>query len=225
VGPGSLKLIEELLGQPLPREGPRRTSPPVAPWPEHLWRKRGLQVEAAITFAQMDMSVARLKTMTREELLSLPGVGMGTLRACELIIGRALPSRTVDSTEVFWRRQGIEPRAARALSQAGIRSLADLRGATHEGLLALRGIGDVALAQMEACLGSEIPSRVAYWLDRGLDSGVARLLVREGIYTLDDFGKLTCQEFLSVRGLSFRVLGQCEALLGRRLPDLPRGKR
>jgi hypothetical protein len=111
------------------------------------------------------------------------------------------------------------------LSQAGIRSLEELRGATREGLRALRGIGDVALAQLEACLGSEIPSRVAYWLGRGLDSRAATLLVREGIHTLDDFAKLSCQQFLSIRGLGFRVLGQCEALLGRRLPDLPRGKR
>jgi hypothetical protein len=160
VGPTSLDLIEELLGQPLAREGKKRKASPAAPWPEHLWRKRGLATEAAITFVQMGMTMERLKSMTREELLGLRGVGLATVHACELIIGREIPSRKrADPGEVFWRQQGFGPRAARALSRAGIRSPEDLREWTREGLLALLGFGDAALARLEAALGRKIERR------------------------------------------------------------------
>jgi hypothetical protein len=218
VGAGSVEVIEELLGHQLPREGTRRPPPPQAPWPEHLWRKRGLQVEAAITFAQEGMTVERLMSMTREELLGLRGVGPGTLRACELILGREIPSRAADPAEAFWKRKGVLPRAARALSQAGIRSLDDLRARSREDLFALRGLGDIALAQLEALLGSRIPSRADYWLARGLDVELAKALAREGIRSLDDLGRLTRERFLSFRSLGYFALRQCERLLGRRLP-------
>jgi len=119
VGPSSLEVIDQLLGRPLPGKPAPYQGPP--PFPDFVWRQRGVPTEAAITFAQMDMTLDRLRSMTREELLSLPGVGVGALQACELIIGRAIPShRSSDPVEAFWRRQGLPPRATRALSQAGI---------------------------------------------------------------------------------------------------------
>jgi DNA-directed RNA polymerase alpha subunit len=107
------------------------------------------------------------------------------------------------------------------LSQAGIGSLEDLRKASREGLLALRGIGAVALDCLEELLGRKIPSRAEYWLSRGLATGVANALVREGIHTLDDLGKLTREQLLSFRGIGYFAFRACERLLGRRLPLKP----
>jgi hypothetical protein len=216
VGYSSLEVLEQVLGEPLP--GKPVPSHRLPPWPESVWRKRGLHADAAITFAQMGMTIERLKTMTREELLSLRGVGIGSLRTCELIIGRKIPTRRMsDPVEAFWRGQGISPKTAGVLSQAGIRSLEDLREQSREDLLALRGIGGISLERLETLLGGRIPSRAAFWLSRGLDVGVANVLVREGINDLDDLGNLTCKRFLSFRGAGYRALGQCEKLLGRRL--------
>jgi helix-hairpin-helix protein len=221
VGRFSLATIEELLGQPLPGSP---TSPNLSrPWQEVIWRKRGLQVEAAITFAQEGMTLVRLQSMTREDLLSLRGVGVGTIQACELILGREIPSRKpprkkVEPPVAFWRRQGLYPRAARALSEAGIGSLEALQGRYREELLALRGLGEFALRQLEALLGSAIPSRTAYWIERGLPMGAANVLAREGIETLEDLGQLSREQLLSFVGLGYRALRECERLLGRMLP-------
>lgn len=119
---------------------------------------------------------------------------------------------------MFWNRQGLLPRAARALSEAGHRSLEDLQGKSREELLALRGLGELGLRRLEALLGSPIPSRAAYWLERGLTLRAANVLARESIETLEDLGKLTREQLLSFNGAGSSTLRQCERLLGRRLP-------
>ncbi|HYU35286.1 MAG TPA: helix-hairpin-helix domain-containing protein [Thermoanaerobaculia bacterium] len=95
VGTATLKVLEETLGSPIPAAGKRRASPPVTrPWPEMVWRRRGVPPSAAITFAQEGMTLERLSSISREELLDMVGVGPGTIRACELIVGRRIPSQT-----------------------------------------------------------------------------------------------------------------------------------
>lgn len=97
VGPRALEVLEDVLGRPLPRRSrPRKPSPPQGRvWPEDVWRKRGLPPSAAVTFALAGMTLDRLATLSREELLAMTGVGVGALKACELIIGHPLPSRRI----------------------------------------------------------------------------------------------------------------------------------
>jgi len=134
------------------------------------------------------------------------------------MIGREIRSRAFDPAAAFWRSQGIRPKPARALSRGGIASPDDLRKLTREELLSLPGIGVVTLHQLEELLESRIPSRADYWVSRGLVLPIAEALVREGIYSLDDLGRLTLEQFLSFRGLGDYALAQCERLLGWRLP-------
>ncbi len=99
-----------------------------------------------------------------------------------------------------------------------------MRERSREDLLALWGVGENSLARLETLLGREIPSRAAYWRERGLPGGVARVLVREGIASIADLGRLTRRQFLSFRGLGAHALRRCEKLLGRRLPFQRRGE-
>lgn len=102
VGLRALEVLEEVLERPLPRRRkPRKTQPRKAQitppqrrvWPEDVWRKRGLPPSAALTFAIERMTLARLSGLSREELLAMTGVGVGTLKACERMIGHTLPSK------------------------------------------------------------------------------------------------------------------------------------
>lgn len=136
---------------------------------------------------------------------------------------RGRPGKKVAPAEAFWDRQGLYPRAARALSEAGYRSLEGLRRTSREELIALPGLGERALRRLEALLGSPIPSRAVYWIERGLPLRTANVLVREGIRTLEDLGRLTREELLSFGGIGYRSLRQCERLLGRPLPYQRRG--
>jgi len=217
VGLSTLEVIEELLGKPLPRERKSRSAPARPPWPEEVWRKRGLPPGAAITFTQVGMTLERLRVISREELLGMLGVGPQAVHACERLIGKPIPSRKRDPVAALWRSQGIQAKAARSLSQAGIGTPADLRKLSREELLALPGIGTTVLGRLEALVGSEIPSRTAYWLRRKVSLVVAHTLIRQGIFTLEDFGGLTRDEFLSLPGLGPYALRQCERLLGRGL--------
>ena len=230
VGRRSLEVIEQMLGRPLPRQDEAERPKPKAPPPklrippprpvqaEEIWRRRGVPPAAAITFAQIGMTMERLKTVTRQSLLGMPGVGTRAIRACELLIGRAIPNREIsDPGEAFWRAREIPAKAARTLSKAGIGSLEDLRRYSREELLALPGIGGAVIGRLEALSGSAIPSRTAYWLGRGISVIVAHALVRAGICAIEDLGALSRDEFLARSGLGPRALKQCERLLGRRL--------
>jgi DNA-directed RNA polymerase alpha subunit len=150
-------------------------------------------------------------------------VGSRALQVCELIIGREIPSRRFDPAAAYWKGQGIRPKVAAALSRAGIASAEDLRKFTREELLAVRGVAEITLAQLETLLGRQIPSRTDYWLSRGLVLPIANALAREGIHTLDELAQLSSEQFLSFRGLGYYALGQCEKLLGHKLPSRPRG--
>ncbi len=212
VGEATLEAVEDLLGRPLPGTPPRNNLPP--PWPEMIWRRRGLHPDAAVSFVQAGMTLDRLKASTREELLAMVRVGPATIQACELLLGRPIPSRSTpaDPAAAFWRSRGIPARAARALSKAGIGSPEDLREQSREELLALPGVGENALRRLEKILGTEIPSRIAFWLCRGLSLYVAHALFRAGIHTLEDLKALTPGQLLERPGLGSYVLSQCEKL-------------
>ena len=94
VGPKAVVVLEEILNRPLPRRGkPRKAAPtPRRVWPEDVWRKRGLPPSAAVAFAVEGITLERLSTISREELLAIRGVGKGAIEVCELMIGHKLPS-------------------------------------------------------------------------------------------------------------------------------------
>jgi Helix-hairpin-helix domain len=175
VGATAVAALEKLLGRQR-----RISGAPIQPFPEEVWRLRGIPSEAAITFAQIGMTLDRLASMTREDLLVLWGVGRTTLQACERLLGRAIPARKpIDPAESFWQQQGALKRVARALSKAGIHSFEDLWRQSREDVLALPGIGKIVLHRLETMGGREVPSRTAYWVERGLPLIVARVLVRQ----------------------------------------------
>jgi len=95
VGPHALQVLEEVLNRPLPRQRKPRKAPPTPRrvWPEDVWRKRGLPPSAAVAFAVEGITLERLSTLSREELLAIPGVGARALEICELMIGQKLPPR------------------------------------------------------------------------------------------------------------------------------------
>ena len=95
VGPGALAALEDVVEQPLSREHEGRRASPAGHrvWPEVVWRKRGLPPTAAITVAQVGMTLERLSSISREELLGMPGVWTGAVQACELMLGKEIRSR------------------------------------------------------------------------------------------------------------------------------------
>jgi DNA-directed RNA polymerase alpha subunit len=105
------------------------------------------------------------------------------------------------------------------LRGANIRSTEDLQKVSREDLAALRGLGEKMIARLEALLGRRFPSRTEYWLSRGLPVSVANVLVREGVHTLEDLGRLTREQLLAFRGIGYFSFRHCERLLGSRLPS------
>ncbi|HYU33461.1 MAG TPA: helix-hairpin-helix domain-containing protein [Thermoanaerobaculia bacterium] len=218
VGAATLAALEEVLGRPIPSEGRGRTPPPASwPWAEMVWRQRGLPPSAAITFAQEGMTLERLSSISREELVGMTGVGPGALEACERLVGKKILSRRTGPGEAFWLGQGFSLNQARALSQAGIDSIEDLRKLPREEVVALRGVGENALERLEVLLGSAIPSRSEHWLRRGLAPWLANALVRARISSLSELAALSREQFLSLPGLGLSALWQCERLLGHKL--------
>ena len=109
IGPTSLAQLERLRGGPL-------TSPADA------WLERGLRPQLARSLARQGIdSIEKLGRMTREQLLSLPGVSEGNLQALEAVLGRPLDSPVRD-----WRRHGLRAVAAYRLAEAGIRTVPEL---------------------------------------------------------------------------------------------------
>lgn len=211
VGVASVDLLGELLGHP--------QRPQARPFPEDRWRQRGIPPAAAVTFVLVGMTMERLRSITREELLALARVGPATVRACELLLGSPIPSRRpADPVTAFWRSRGIPANAARSLSQAGITSPEDLARCSREDLLSLPRVRRSVLRRLEAILGAEIPSRTEYWLCRGLSLYVAHVLLRAGIRTCEELESMTRRQFLALPGVGAYVLAQCEKLLGRKLP-------
>src|SRR5215207_891398 len=196
VGPGTLERLEELLGAPLPGGRPRPKRAPV--FSEEVWRQRGLPMAAAITFAQEGMTLARLSSLSRDELLALPFVGAKALDACERILGRKIPATHVDPVEAYWRSRGFSVAAARSLRRAGLASLADVQTKRWREDVP---VGEGILRRLEQLLGREIPSRRSSWIEQGLGASMAGRLCLAGLFHLDDVAPLSQEQFLALPGL------------------------
>src|SRR5215213_9808162 len=213
VGPGTLERLEELMGAPLPGGRPRPKRAPV--FSEEVWRQRGLPMAAAITFAQEGMTLARLSSLSRDELLALPFVGARAVEACERILGRKIPSTRVHPAEAFWRSQGFSAAAARSLRKGGYARLEDFGPSVRREDVP---VGEGILRKVEQLLGRPIPSRRSYWIEQGMNASMATRLFLAGLFHLDDVAPLSQEQFLARPLLGKYTLVRCERLLGRRLP-------
>ena len=117
----------------------------------------------------------------------------------------------------YWLEQGLRPSVAKALIKAGYLSLADLAGKFREDLVSVRGLGKRSVAQLEALLGSAIPSRTADLAAHGIHPLVRHALDRAVIRSLADLAKLTREQSLAIPGFGPKGLLQCERALGRPL--------
>jgi len=117
----------------------------------------------------------------------------------------------------YWLEQGLKPGVAKALVKAGYLSLGDLAGKFREDLTTIRGVGKRSLAQLEALLGSAIPSRTADLAAHGIHPLVRHALDRVDIHSMAELAKLTREQFLSMPGFGETGLRQCERALGRPL--------
>ena len=117
----------------------------------------------------------------------------------------------------YWLEQGLKPGVAKALVKAGYLTLGDLAGKFREDLTTIRGVGKRSLAQLEALLGSAIPSRTADLAAHGIHPLVRHALDRVDIHSMAELAKLTREQFLSMPGFGETGLRQCERALGRPL--------
>lgn len=122
-----------------------------------------------------------------------------------------------DSAIAYWLSKGFTKRGAAALAGAGLRTLEEAAAAGIEQLEVLRGVGWEGIRLCEELLGRPLVHRAQYWTLRGLPGRTAGYLIRAGIATLEDLGRMTKADFLSHRGLGETALRQCEAVLGRPL--------
>src|SRR5215213_4927585 len=218
VGPETLDRLEQLLGELLPGARPR--PPQVATPSEEVWRQRGLPMAAAITFAMEKMTLARLSSLSRAELLALPFVGAKAVEACERILGRKIPAAHVDPVEAYWRSQGFSVAAAQRLRRAGLASLAgrlclaglfhldDVAPLSQEQFLALPGLGTFTLLRCERLLGRRLPAIGRYWLHRGLPPHAAWKLAMAGINNPAALAAAG-NEALRVAGLDEEEIASC----------------
>jgi hypothetical protein len=107
----------------------------------------GLRPTAAVRLARAGYtSLEKLAAATRDELLAIHGVSLGTVEACERLIGHPLPSPFG-----YWREQGLPSHLARVLCRAKIESVEALARLSYKEKRAL-GIGVVGMRECDAVL-------------------------------------------------------------------------
>jgi helix-hairpin-helix protein len=128
VGAATIRKLEKLLGSEVPS---RRGN----------WEERGLSryLAHALGRAGID-SIEKLGGLTREQFLSVSGLGPDSLRVCERVLGRRL-----DSPVRFWQQQGLRPVAAHRLGTLGIRTVEELADRSEPDLRSL-GLHDPDVA-------------------------------------------------------------------------------
>lgn len=141
------------------------------------WLKLGLPPRAAKELVIAGcLTVTDLADKSREEILALPGFGMGSMAIVEKRLGSPLPSRKAEM-----QAHGIPARTARALERAGIDSMARLGRMTREQFLNTQGLNVPALRKCERALGHEIVSPLAELRALGLRPAAAYKLSLAGI--------------------------------------------
>src|SRR5215218_6496168 len=79
----------------------------------------GMRPTAAVRLARAGYtSLEKLAAATRDELLAIHGVSLGTVEECERLLGHPLPSPLA-----YWRGQGLNTHLAKVLCKARIESV------------------------------------------------------------------------------------------------------
>jgi hypothetical protein len=108
----------------------------------------GLRPIAAVRLARAGYtSLEKLAGATRDDLLAIRGVSLGTVEACERLLGHPLPWPTA-----YWTGRGLPTNLARRLCRAGIDSLEALGKLSFKDMRAL-GIGLANIRKCEVLLG------------------------------------------------------------------------
>ncbi len=200
IGDLSIKLIERLLGKPIPADPPE---PPLG----HYWRSRGLPPPAARALTEAGFeTVEDLSGVRREELAAIRNVGNVVIARLEELVGRLFPRR--DSR---WARLGLPTRVANALHRAGVHTEADFLALTRERFLLIDGMAESSLRLCEAAVGRKLPSPLRSWRARGVTRKLGRKLVAAGIETRDQLRKLTISD-LRALGFDWTEIAHCERL-------------
>jgi hypothetical protein len=92
-------------------------------------------------------SLESLARASKDDLLSVRGIGTGTLEQLEGLLGHQLRSPAD-----YWREKGLLPKYAEALGRAGIDSVQALEKKSRKELRAL-GLGNLGLQKCEELLG------------------------------------------------------------------------
>lgn len=125
------------------------------------WLEGGVPLPQALALLRAGLAgPADLERLTREKFLLLSGLGPTTLRHCERILGKILPSERVapevdlarDMDVVLkaaqWRALGFGTVTAKALERHGL-TLARLKQMGRVQLLAIRGVGLAAVELLD----------------------------------------------------------------------------
>jgi rhodanese-related sulfurtransferase len=172
------------------------------------WRSRKLSARAAAGLRAAGIgSLKDLGHVSFEQLLAIPGVGVGEIRRCEALLGRALSRK-----EDYWTSRGLPGRTAGFLVGVGIETLEDLKRMTRGQFFRHRGLGERALRQCEALLGRPLPWPEEDWRKAGCQSPrLIRKLVQAGIFTVADLNRQTDAE-LAAAGLTPNEVGYSRKL-------------
>lgn len=195
-------------GKPVrPSVGREREADPVFVY----WTSRKLSARAAAGLRGAGIgSLEDLGRVSFEQLLAIPGIGVGEIRRCEALLGRALSRK-----EDYWTSRGLPSRAAGTLVSAGIETLEDLKRMTRGQFFRHRGLAERTLRQCEALLGRPLPWPEEDWRKAGCQSPrLIRKLVLAGIFTVAELNRKTDSELAAV-GLTPNEVGYCRKL-GRR---------
>lgn len=155
------------------------------------------------------LTLEDLARLSREQCLSIRGVGEESLARCEALLGRPLPS-----IKSVWEEGGLALISVRALRRAGIDSLEKFATQTRESFLAKEGLGATTLRACEAILGCKLDSPVRYWRDQGLSGAAARALARSRVRSLEELAAMPLQTLAAI-GLREDDLADCRQLTTR----------
>ena len=119
------------------------------------WIDAGFEIQIAVKLLEAGFPrIESIGELSREQFLAKRGLGTGTLKKCEALLGRPLRSLAD-----YWMEQGLALGAAEALGRVGVDSVEALGKLTREELRAA-GVRDDQLKDCEALMERALPVAV-----------------------------------------------------------------
>ena len=169
-----------------------------------IWVDAGVAPRTAAALVRAGITgLEALARLTRDEVLSIPGVGEDSVKKCEKVLGRQLAS-----LPGLWRERGLPAWVANRLHAGGIGTFEALAQLSREDLSDL-GLESVGIRHCEQVLGRPVFSRVQFWRALGLDAQVAWRLARARIATVLDL-RARSSAALADFGLRENDIAACE---------------